>query len=129
MVYAYLVMDRERFRRAVAEAVDALPKPFLERLHNVEIVVEDEPPAALLRQMGLDPRQDTLFGLYEGTPLSERSHNDSFLLPDRITLFYRPLVRSCRSLRQLRREIRKTVIHEIAHFFGMDEDEVESEGY
>jgi predicted Zn-dependent protease with MMP-like domain len=122
-------MDRGRFREVVAEAIDALPEPFLKRLQNVEIVVEDEPPAALLREMGLDPRHDTLFGLYEGTPLSERSQSDCFLLPDRITLFYRPLIESCRTPRQLRREIRKTVIHEVAHFFGMDEDEVADEGY
>jgi predicted Zn-dependent protease with MMP-like domain len=121
-------MDRERFRDLVAEALDEIPEPFRGRLDNVEVVVEDEPSADMLREMGLQPRRDTLFGLYEGTPLSERTH-DAPALPDRITIFYRPLVRSFRTPGAIRREIRKTVIHELGHFFGLADDDIEAEGY
>ena len=122
-------MDRQRFRGLVAEALDEIPEPFLSRLHNVEVVVEDEPSLDQLRDLGLDPRRDTLFGLYEGVPLSERGHSDPMALPDRITIFYRPLLEAFRDPAAVRRQIRKTVIHEIAHFFGLDDDEVRREGY
>ena len=122
-------MDRERFRALVSEAMDEIPEPFLSRLANVEVVVEDEPDAELLADMGLDPRRDTLFGLYEGVPLDERGDHEAALLPDRITLFYRPLVRACRTPGRLRREIRDTIIHEVGHFFGFDDEDLEREGY
>jgi len=122
-------MDRSQFDALVGEALETIPEPFLRRLENVEVIIEDEPAPALLRRMGLNPKRDTLFGLYEGTPLSERAHTETLLLPDRIILFYGPLVRSRSTLARLRREIRDTVIHEIAHFFGMDDDEIAREGY
>lgn len=122
-------MKRERFEELVADALDEIPEPFRSRLENVEVIVEDEPAAELLREMGMQPRRDTLFGLYEGVPLDEREANHAMVLPDRITLFYRPLVRTFRTPGAVRREIRKTLIHEIAHFFGLDEDSVEEEGY
>ncbi|MGD9764682.1 MAG: metallopeptidase family protein [Candidatus Binatia bacterium] len=122
-------MDRERFRALVAEAIDELPEVFRRRLENVEVVVEDEPPAELLREMGLDPRRDTLFGLYQGIPATERGWADALTLPDRIAVYFRPLVREFRTPSAIRREIRKTIIHEVGHFFGLDEDEIEAEGY
>ena len=122
-------MTRERFRELVAEALDELPEPFLSRLQNVQIVVDDEPEPALLRDMGLDPRRDVLFGLYQGVPADERGDTDNLLLPDRISVFYRPLVRAFRTPEAIRREVRKTVIHEIAHFFGMSDEEIDAEGY
>lgn len=122
-------MDRERFRELVAEAVDGIPEPFSSCLENVEVVIEDEPSPELLSRVGLHPRHDTLFGLYEGIPLTERSVNDAMRLPDRITIFYRPLRRACVTPAAIRAAIRDTVIHEIAHFFGMEEDEIRREGY
>lgn len=122
-------MDLERFREIVAEALDDIPEPFLSRLENVQVVVEDEPAPALLRSMGLDPRHDTLFGVYEGTPIDERDAFEPMTLPDKITIFYGPLLDACRTERRLRREIRKTVIHELGHFFGFDDDELDREGY
>ncbi len=122
-------MDRERFRALVTDALDEIPDPFLPYLENVQVVVDDEPAADLIAEMGLDPRRDTLFGLYEGVPITERGDNDSGALPDRITIFYRPLVHAFRSPGALRREIRKTVIHEIAHFFGLDDEAIEGDGY
>lgn len=122
-------MDRQRFEELVAEALDDLPEEFLERLVNVEVLIDEEPSAETLRSLGLSPRRDTLFGLYEGTPLDERGALQANLLPDTITIFYRPLVRSFRSPDRIRREIRRTVIHEVAHFFGMDDDEIHDLGY
>jgi predicted Zn-dependent protease with MMP-like domain len=122
-------MKREQFRALVAEALDEIPPPFIHHLQNVEVVVEDEPGPELLRSLGLQPRRDELYGLYEGTPLAERGVDFSFALPDRIVIFYRPLLRSFHSPAALRREIRKTVIHEIGHFFGLDDDEIEREGF
>jgi predicted Zn-dependent protease with MMP-like domain len=122
-------MTRERFRELVAEALDEIPEPFLRHLQNVEVVVDDEPQPELLREMGMDPRRDVLFGLYEGVPADERGDTDHLLLPDRISIFYRPLVRAFRTPGAIRREVRKTVIHEIAHFFGMSDEEIDAEGY
>jgi predicted Zn-dependent protease with MMP-like domain len=122
-------MNRHRFRALVAEAIDELPEHIAARLCNVEVIVDDEPAAELLDELGLHSRHDTLLGLYEGTPLAERGGDDAFSLPDRITLFYRPLVRACRNPVALRREIRKTLVHEIAHFFGLEDEEIEREGY
>lgn len=119
----------ERFQRIAEEELAAIPERFRRRLENVEIVVEEEPDPALLAEMGLDPRHDTLFGLYQGTPLPHRTIGDIRPLPDRIVLYYRPLARACRNPVALRREIRRTLVHEIAHFFGFDEDEIAAEGY
>lgn len=121
-------MDRTTFERIVEEELGELPEQFARHLTNVQVLVEDEPSAEVLRSTGLDPRRDTLFGLYEGVPLAERGFDDAWM-PDRITLYYRPLVRSFRTPLRIRREIRLTLLHEIAHFFGMDEDEVEDLGY
>lgn len=122
-------MHRERFRELVAEALDEIPEPFRDHLASVEVVVEDEPSAEVLREMGFDPQRDSLYGLYEGTPLSERSVDDSLLLPDRITIYQRPLVREFRTPAAIRREIRKTVVHELGHVFGLDDEDIEAEGY
>jgi predicted Zn-dependent protease with MMP-like domain len=122
-------MTRQRFQQLVAEALEGIPAPFSEHLETIAVVVEDEPSAELLREMGLHPRHDTLFGLYEGTPLHERALDETLALPDRITIFYRPLVRAFRTPVAIRREIRKTVVHELAHFFGLEDGDIEAEGY
>jgi predicted Zn-dependent protease with MMP-like domain len=77
----------------------------------------------------MEPRHETLFGLYEGTPLGERALGEMAALPDRITIFYRPLVRTFRTPSAIRREIGKTIVHEIAHYFGLEDDAIEAEGY
>ena len=121
-------MDRKRFARVVTEVLNTLPEEFASRLANVEVVIEDEPSRAQLRSVGLDPREDTLFGLYEGVPLEERT-SELPVLPDKISLFYRPIVEACDSEEEVRAEIRTTVLHEVAHFFGIDDDDLESWGY
>jgi predicted Zn-dependent protease with MMP-like domain len=109
--------------------LDRLPKQFRDGLRNLEIVVEKRPSADLLRAEGLDPRHDTLYGLYQGVPLPDRSAFDPPILPDKITIFSEPLLEDFPDPEELREEIRLTVLHEIAHFFGMDDDEIEDLGY
>jgi len=122
-------MNRRRFEELVAEVLGDIPERFRAQLDNVEVVVEQAPSAELLRDLGLDPQRDALYGLYEGVSLQERVFDDDMALPDRITIFYRPLVRDFRTPTTIRREIRKTVIHEIAHFFGLDDAQIEQDGY
>jgi predicted Zn-dependent protease with MMP-like domain len=122
-------MDRKEIEREVARALDRLPKEFRARFHNVEIVVEKKPTKKRLRELDLDPDEDALYGLYEGTPLSERSVSYPPLLPDRITIFSEPLIRDFPDPMERRRQIRLTVIHEIAHYFGMADEEIEDLGY
>lgn len=122
-------MNHDQIRKVVAQVLDRLPRQFRERLRNVEFVVERRPSAELLRSEGLDPRMDTLYGLYQGVPLPDRSSLDPPLLPDKISIFAEPLLRDFTDPEELREEIRLTVLHEIAHYFGMDEEEVEDLGY
>lgn len=122
-------MDRESFETLVEEALAELPEEFARHLENVAVLVEDEPAPELLRSLGMDPRRDELFGLYQGTPLAERGMAYGNALPDTISIYYRPLRRNFHTPAALRREIRKTVIHEIGHYFGLDEDEIERLGY
>ncbi|HEY2986116.1 MAG TPA: metallopeptidase family protein [Candidatus Binatia bacterium] len=122
-------MDTEEIAREAARAVEQLPKMFRRQLHNVTIVVEKKAAASRLRALGLDPKRDVLYGLYEGVPLSHRSHFNPPLLPDKITIFCEPLMQDFPDPDERRRQIHRTVIHEIAHYFGMDDDEIEDLGY
>ena len=122
-------MNHDEIRKVVAQVLDRLPRQFREQLRNVEFVVERRPSAELLRSEGLDPRMDTLYGLYQGVPLPDRSSLDPPLLPDKISIFAEPLLHDFTDPEELRDEIRLTVLHEIAHYFGMDEEEVEDLGY
>jgi predicted Zn-dependent protease with MMP-like domain len=122
-------VDHDRIRKEVARILDRLPRHFREQLRNVEFVVEERPSDELLREEGLDPTCDTLYGIYQGVPLPERSSLDPPWLPDKITIFAEPLQEDFPDPDELREEIRLTVLHEIAHYFGMDEDEIEDLGY
>ena len=122
-------MTREEFEDLVREALDGLPDEFAKRMDNVEVVVEEEPEPELLRSMGMDPRRDTLFGLYQGVPLHRRGDSYGGVLPDKITIFYRPLLRACRTPDRIRRQVRTTVIHEIGHFFGLNDKAIRDLGY
>jgi len=122
-------MDRKEMKKEVARVLSQLPEEFSSRLHNVAIVIERSPKKGDLQAMGLDPKRDVLYGVYEGTPLSERSALDPPLLPDRITIFSEPLRRDFPDPAELKNQIRLTVLHEIAHYFGMDEEEIEKLGY
>ena len=122
-------MNYDQLKKEVTEIIDRLPRRFREQLRNVEFVVEDRPSPDLLRAEGLDPRHDSLYGIYQGVPLPERSSLDPPLLPDKISIFAEPLMEDFPDPDELRNEIRLTVLHEIAHYFGMDEDEIEELGY
>ena len=122
-------MTHHEIRKQVLQVIEKLPRQFREQLDNVEIVVDHRPSEDLLRAEGLDPRHDTLYGIYEGVPLPERSLLDPPLLPDKITIFAEPLLQDFPEPEELREEIRLTVLHEIAHYFGMEDDEIEDLGY
>ena len=98
-------------------------------MHNVEVVVEARPGKRLLRSVGLDPQCDTLYGLYQGIPLPERSEFFPPILPDKISIFSEPLLRDFTDPDELREQIRTTLLHEIAHYFGFDDDEIDKLGY
>jgi predicted Zn-dependent protease with MMP-like domain len=122
-------LNHDQIRKEVAAVLDRLPRRFRDQLRNVEFVVDERPSATLLRSEGLDPRCDTLYGIYQGIPLPDRSSIDPPLLPDKITIFAEPLLEDFPEPKDLRDEIRITVLHEIAHYFGMNEEEVEDLGY
>lgn len=120
-------LSRRRFQQLVEEALAEVPEAFRQALDNVHVVVEDWPTADQLAAVGL-PEDGVLFGLYEGTPLPERGIEPP-LLPDRITLFQGPLEEACDNEDDLREEIRRTILHELGHYFGLDEDRLEELGY
>ena len=109
--------------------LDELPEEFREQLNNVEIVVQRRPSKRQVKEMELDEHQEVLYGLYEGIPLPNRSAFDPPILPDKITLFFEPLIEDFPDPDELREQIRLTVLHEIAHYFGMDDEEIEKLGY
>jgi predicted Zn-dependent protease with MMP-like domain len=122
-------LNHDELREEVARVLDKLPRRFRRQLRNLEIVVEDKADPEVLLSVGLDPRHDTLYGLYQGIPLPERSSFYPPILPDKITIFSKPLLRDFPDPDQLREQIRTTVLHEIAHYFGMDDDEIDKLGY
>jgi len=118
-------MTRERFTALVEEALKEIPRRFRKEMKNVAVVVEDEPSSDLLEEMGVEPG-DTLFGLYQGTPLTERSWGFGNNLPDRISIYQRPTEEACETEDDIRDCIAETVIHEFGHYFGMSEEEIEA---
>ena len=117
-------MTREEFRQLVAEALDTIPRRFRNHLKNLAVLVEDEPSESLLREMEIEP-PDTLFGLYHGTPLTARPWDYGNALPDRITLYQGPIEDACETDDEVVATIGETLIHEVGHFFGLSEDELE----
>jgi predicted Zn-dependent protease with MMP-like domain len=122
-------VDKDDLRKEVASVLDKLPRQFRKRLHNLEVVIEERPGEELFLEAGLDPEQDTLYGLYQGIPLPDRSSLYPPILPDKITIFSEPLLRDFPDSAELREQIRTTVLHEIAHYFGFDDDEIDKLGY
>ena len=117
-------MTRERFKRLVEEALDEIPPRFRAEMKNVAVVVEDEPPQHILDEMEIGP-DDTLFGLYQGTPLPERRWDYGNALPDRISIYQFPIEDACADEDEVRDCVAETVIHEFGHYFGMSEAEIE----
>jgi predicted Zn-dependent protease with MMP-like domain len=112
-------MSRERFEELVSDALDSVPAELLEMVDNCVVLVEDEPPAE-------DP---DLLGLYDGIALTERDSSYTMVTPDRIFIYRGPLTRMCESEDEVVDEVRITVVHEIAHHFGIDDDRLHELGY
>ncbi|MBU0731337.1 metallopeptidase family protein [Patescibacteria group bacterium] len=116
-------MDRKKFEQLVNEGIQAIPKKFLDKLDNVSIVVEEEPNKFQREETGMR-RGSILFGLYEGVPQTARGYYYGSVLPDKITIFQKPIEQFAKTDDAIRDMVCETVWHEIAHHFGMDEKEV-----
>lgn len=116
-------MTDEEFEQLVNDGINAIPKKFLDVLDNVAVVIEDEPSDEQLKKNNLSGNQ-TLLGLYEGVPQSKRGANYTGVLPDKITIFRGPILRTAIEPEMIKKMVKDTVWHEIAHHFGMDEVEV-----
>lgn len=112
-------MSRERFEELVSDALDTIPPELTALIDNVVVLVEDDPPAD-------DPG---LLGVYDGIALTERDSNYAMVLPDRITIFRNPTLDMCASEDEVVREVGITVVHEVAHHFGIDDDRLHDLGY
>ena len=117
-------MDRADFEQLVAEALGTIPRRFKRAMRNIAILVEEEPSDDILREMEIDP-PDTLFGLYQGIPLTERGSNYGNVLPDHILIFKGPHEREAGDEDDLVISIAETLIHEVGHYFGLSEEEIE----
>jgi len=117
-------VDRDEFARLADEAVALIPKPFRDAMRNLAIVIEEHPSAALLAEMEIEP-PDTLYGLYSGTPITERRWDDGNRLPDHITLFQRPIEKDAESRDDARIIIAETLLHEVGHYFGLSEADLD----
>jgi predicted Zn-dependent protease with MMP-like domain len=121
-------VSKARFAELVERAISELPEPFAEFMGEVRVEIEDRPSRKLLREMGME-EDELLLGLYEGRSLTERSVEESGRMPDRIRIFQEDHEEVSDSEEDLVREVRTTVLHEIGHFFGMDEDDLDELGY
>jgi predicted Zn-dependent protease with MMP-like domain len=123
-------MDEKLFSELVADALDSLPDEFLQRMENVEVVIEDWPSRDDLEVAGLSPSDRSyLLGLYHGVPLTHRGAFYS-ALPDRITIFQKPIERLAgEDADDIREQVRHTVIHEIAHYYGISDERLDELGY
>jgi predicted Zn-dependent protease with MMP-like domain len=117
-------MTREAFTALVEEALREIPRRFRKAMRNVAVVVEEEPSQDILDEMEID-EDDTLFGLYQGTPLTQRGWGYGNNLPDRISIYQKPIEEACADEEEIRNCIAETVIHEFGHYFGMSEEEIE----
>jgi predicted Zn-dependent protease with MMP-like domain len=114
-----LDISRERFEELVGEALDQIPPELAELMDNVVVLVEEDPP----------PDDPDLLGVYDGTPLTERGYSYAGVLPDRITIFMNPTLRICETYEDVVEEVRVTVVHEVAHHFGIDDERLHELGY
>jgi len=121
-------LSENEFAVLVEEALKGIPKPFETFLQQIVVDVEPMPDDRTLHEMEIDDPTE-LLGIYHGTPLTERSVEDGVRLPDRITIFQRNIERCCRSRKEIVEEIRTTVLHEVGHHFGLDEDDLDELGY
>lgn len=114
-----VAVEREKFEELVAKSLSELPSEFQDRLENIDVLVLDYPTPRQLAKVG---RGMTLLGLYEGVPHTRRSRGYNLALPDRITIFQKPIEAQCHSEKETAMEIQRVVRHEIAHHFGLDDE-------
>lgn len=120
-------LSARQFEKLVEDGLALIPEEIRALINNVQIVVEDEPGEKLLEELNV-PADETIFGLYQGVPLTERSTAYS-ALPDRIIIFRRPLLEEFNDPLDIRREVARTVIHEVAHHFGIGEERLAELGW
>lgn len=116
-------VDLKTFDELVTKAINGMPRLYLEKLDNVAFVIDDKPSDEQRQKLALRCDQ-TLFGLYEGIPLTKRGANYNLVLPDKITIFKHPIEMYANDARQLEKQIQNTVWHEIAHYYGLDHDRI-----
>jgi predicted Zn-dependent protease with MMP-like domain len=112
-------MKREQFVGLVEQVLDSLPEQFQERIHNLAVLVEDYPPDPIVRS-----RNGLVLGVYQGVPATQKSVFDMSIGPDRIVLYQKNIEAVCSSEAEIRHEVRQTVLHELGHYFGMDEEQL-----
>ncbi len=117
-------MTREKFERLVDEAMEQLPRALASRIENLAVKIQDRPTRAQLRRWDIPPDEE-LLGFYEGIPLTERTADYGMIAPDVIYIFQKPIEDACASEDEIRAEVRRTVRHEIAHHFGLDDQRLE----
>ena len=114
-------MNRRRFEALVERAMRKLPRKFKEKIANVLVVVEDWPDDETLDEMGIEP-PDTLYGLYRGVDLTRRDSGYGNVLPDTVTIYQGPIEEDCDDEEEMAELVRETIIHEIGHYFGLDDE-------
>jgi predicted Zn-dependent protease with MMP-like domain len=114
-------VTRGQFERVVERALRGLPRVFREKLANIAVVVEDWADDETLDEMGIEP-PDTLYGLYRGVDLTQRDSSYGNVLPDTVTIYQGPIVEDCEDEAEMEEVIRDTVVHEIGHYFGLDDE-------
>ena len=119
-------MTREEFEKLISQTIENLPQPFLDKLDNVSIVLESWPTAQQLKSTGVSPR-GLLFGLYHGVPQTKRRRGNP-IMPDKITIFAGPILMVCKSEGEIKEKVAGVVKHEIAHHFGLNEEEIRRTG-
>jgi predicted Zn-dependent protease with MMP-like domain len=123
-----LRLSEDEFEELVVAALDTLPEDLLELMNNIEVTVERAPSRHQMRRVGL--RSGTLLGLYEGIPLTARNSSSySLVVPDKITIFQRPIEGICSTHEEVVAQVRKTVVHEVAHHFGIGEERLREFGW
>jgi len=114
-------MNRKQFEELVQHALRKLPRKFKEKIANVVVLVEDWPDDETLEEMGIEP-PDTLYGLYRGVDLTQRDSGYGNVLPDTVTIYQGPIEEDCDDEEEMAKLVRETVVHEIGHYFGLDDD-------
>jgi len=118
-------MTRKEFERLVEFALKSIPKRFRDSMQNIAVVVEDEPSPELLAEMEIE-EGDSLYGLFQGTPITERGWSDGTRMPDRISIYQRPIEQDAEDAEDMLVIVVETVIHEFGHYFGLSEAEIEA---